>query len=78
MPFGERAPHGEIAAFDIAQFAHRVQNWPPPEGVAAEGYQSDSVHFARRLPLGGERRGEEAASQGSQERSPIHHHSIIW
>jgi hypothetical protein len=35
--------------------------------------ESDPPHFPRWLRLGGERRGEEAASQRTNERTSIHH-----
>ena len=73
MPFRERAPHGEIATFDITQFAHRVQNWLPSERVAAEGYEADAVHLPFLLRLDGERRREEAGREHSFECSPFHY-----
>jgi len=36
-------------------------------------HDADPSNCRRRLRLDGERRGEEAASQGAEERSPVHH-----
>src|SRR5215510_6744767 len=42
------------------------------------GEVSDSPHLACRLRLGGERRGEEAASQSPEERSSVHRDLFRW
>jgi hypothetical protein len=45
--------------------------------VETDMKQPDPRHLPRRLRLDGERRGEEATSQGPEERPPIHH-SLMW
>src|SRR4029077_6551459 len=46
---------------------------PAPRRVVRSAFKhaADAVDLARRLRLGGERRGEEAASQGADERSSV-------
>jgi hypothetical protein len=41
--------------------------------AGGEGEIANPPHLARLLPLNGEWRGEEAASQRAEERSSIHH-----
>jgi hypothetical protein len=72
---GESVLDIEIAAFDVAallepllECANQGQALLPRP---AED-DTDSLDLARRLRLGGERRGEEAASTAHEERSSVH------
>jgi hypothetical protein len=62
----------EIAPFDIAKGAQALAECFPFWTVGGTE-NPDPPDLSRRLRLGGERRGEEAASQGAEERSPVHH-----
>jgi len=72
MPLCKRALDGEISTLDITKFSDRVQNWLPPERIAAEGYEPDAIYPFGLLPLGHERRGEER-ERARHERSPTHY-----
>ena len=42
------------------------------------GQIPDLGHLPRRLRPDGERRGDEAASQGAEERSSVHYQALTW
>ena len=71
----------DVLALHIAQFSETAfEALPPPETArvwCAVVQKTDPGDLPRLLPLGGERRGEEAASQSPEERAPVHH-SMTW
>jgi len=71
LPLGYAAfIHNEVAAFDVTQFAEPlVKRFPQWAGFE----NPDSVDPPRRLPLGGERRGEEGEGHAGDKGSPVHH-----
>ena len=64
---------GDGLAFNVAEpsesFAKSLQEWI---GLRSGGQPADARHLASLLRLGGERRGEEAASTAHEERSSVH------
>src|ERR1700730_717069 len=69
---------GDGLAFNVAEpsesFAKCLQEWI---GLRSGGQPADARRLARRLRLGGEGHGEEAAPDHCNKRSPVHY-SITW
>ena len=66
----------EVLTFDIPQLSQSVPKRADPTLVEfnlAHGEITDSVHLPRRLRLGSERRGEEAARDQRYEGASVHH-----
>jgi len=66
---------GKVLPLHVAQLMHRIEKRLPldgPGGVGPNRHEPDRVHFPRLLRLDGERRGEETATDGREERSTIH------
>src|SRR5882724_7949225 len=80
MSFSRSVLESHVLALAVAQLVEPLQQRLHRRGVlpGSEGEEADSVHLPRRLRLGGERPGEEAAAQGTKERSTIHGRSLLW
>src|SRR5712664_596080 len=79
---GKSTLDDDILTLDPAELAK-----PPEKGagdVRGRGgtrtwrQNSDPRNLCRPLPLGGERRDEEAASQHAEERSSVHYRALTW
>ena len=62
----------EIAAFDVAQGSQALAEGLDTRTLRDGAQKADPVDVPRRLRLGGERRGEEAASDPGDERPSVH------
>jgi hypothetical protein len=62
-----------VLALDVSQLAETFPELVDPEfRRLTSPEKSDPVDLPRWLRLGGERRGEETASQGGEERASVH------
>ena len=75
LPLGISVFNHEVAALDVTEVTQSLEEGLLQVGISGQvGRQvADSSDLGRLLRLGGERRGEEAASQSRQERAPVHH-----
>src|SRR6476469_9600707 len=75
MSFSRSVLESHVLALAVAQLVEPLQQRLHRRGVlpGSEGEEADSVHLPRRLRLGGERRGEEAAGDHAKEGSSLHY-----
>ena|ERR1700730_813868 len=66
-----------VRARGIAQITQPLLEGIDVRGPGIGCHTTHAWHQARRLPLGGERRSEEAAGGQTEER-PTLHHSLTW
>ena len=78
LVLGESIFKDNVLAVDITEFAQagaETQEHVRVNAFGSGAKKPDPPHLLRLLGLGGERRGEEAASQYPDERPAVHHSS---